>query len=40
MFDHKLYRECRRKYSAIGAFPEIYDKIKSKYSPVSIGDDK
>ncbi|KJZ70642.1 hypothetical protein HIM_09962 [Hirsutella minnesotensis 3608] len=36
MFDHKLYRESRRKYNAIGAFPEIYDKIKSKYCPPSI----
>ncbi|ATY58678.1 24-dehydrocholesterol reductase [Cordyceps militaris] len=33
MFDHRLYRECRGKYNAIGAFPEIYDKIRSKYCP-------
>ncbi|KAI8052131.1 hypothetical protein BDF22DRAFT_690120 [Syncephalis plumigaleata] len=32
MFDHTLYRECRKKYKAIGAFPEIYDKTKSKYA--------
>ncbi|RCI12967.1 hypothetical protein L249_0489 [Ophiocordyceps polyrhachis-furcata BCC 54312] len=36
MFDHSLYRQCRRKYKAIGAFPEIYDKIKSKYCPASM----
>ncbi|KAI9592269.1 24-dehydrocholesterol reductase [Syncephalis fuscata] len=35
MFDHTLYRECRRKYKAIGAFPEVYDKIKSKYAPAA-----
>ncbi|OAA73049.1 24-dehydrocholesterol reductase [Akanthomyces lecanii RCEF 1005] len=36
MFDHQLYRECRRKYNAIGAFPEIYDKVKSKYCPAEM----
>eukprot|EP00612_Vaucheria_litorea_P008520 CAMPEP_0171472976 /NCGR_PEP_ID=MMETSP0946-20130122/1580_1 /TAXON_ID=109269 /ORGANISM="Vaucheria litorea, Strain CCMP2940" /LENGTH=478 /DNA_ID=CAMNT_0012002679 /DNA_START=514 /DNA_END=1947 /DNA_ORIENTATION=- len=28
MFDHTLYDETRKKYNAIGAFPEIYDKIR------------
>lgn len=40
MFDHQLYRECRRKYNAIGAFPEIYDKIRSKYCPAETGKTK
>ncbi|KAJ1971452.1 hypothetical protein H4R35_005248 [Dimargaris xerosporica] len=28
MFDHTLYRKCREKYHAIGAFPEVWDKVK------------
>jgi len=28
MFDHTHYRKMREKYNAIGAFPEVYDKIK------------
>lgn len=28
MFDHTLYDRMRVKYNAIGAFPEVYDKIK------------
>jgi delta24-sterol reductase len=35
MFDHTLYRECRRKYHAEGAFPEVYDKIRCKYAPAA-----
>lgn len=28
MLDHTGYREVRRKYGAIGAFPEVYDKVR------------
>ncbi len=28
MFDHGLYDQVRTKYSAVGAFPELYDKVK------------
>ncbi|KAJ1923334.1 hypothetical protein IWQ60_005944 [Tieghemiomyces parasiticus] len=28
MFDHTLYRKCREKYNAVGAFPEFWDKVK------------
>ncbi len=27
MFEHRLYREMRRKYAAENAFPEVYDKV-------------
>ncbi len=27
MFEHRLYREMRRKYAAENTFPEVYDKI-------------
>jgi delta24-sterol reductase len=27
MFDHSLYDELRKKYDAIDAFPEVYDKV-------------
>lgn len=28
MFNHELYDRMRAKYDAVGAFPEVYDKIK------------
>ncbi len=28
MFDHRRYRELRKKYGAVGAFPEVYDKVR------------
>ncbi|CAM9420866.1 unnamed protein product [Phaeothamnion confervicola] len=28
MFDHTLYDQMRKEYGAIGAFPEVYDKIR------------
>jgi delta24-sterol reductase len=28
MFDHTLYDQVRSKYFAVGAFPELYDKVK------------
>lgn len=31
-FDHRLYREMRRKLNAEGAFPEVWDKVKPQYS--------
>ena len=27
MFEHRLYRDVRRKYAADNAFPEVYDKV-------------
>ena len=27
MFNHTLYDEMRKKYKAIAAFPEVYDKV-------------
>ena len=27
MFDHRHYQECRVKYGAIKAFPDVYDKV-------------
>ena len=27
MFEHRLYRDMRRKYAAENAFPEVYDKV-------------
>jgi hypothetical protein len=27
MFDHRAYREVRRKYACEAAFPEVYDKV-------------
>ena len=29
MYPHKGYRELRAKYGAVGAFPEVYDKINN-----------
>ena len=28
MFDHGLYRRMREKRGAIGAFPEVWDKVR------------
>jgi hypothetical protein len=28
MFDHRLYRRMREKLRAIGAFPEVWDKVR------------
>jgi hypothetical protein len=28
MFNHDLYDEQRKKFNAISAFPEVYDKIR------------
>ena len=28
MFDHRLYRRMREKLGAIGAFPEVWDKVR------------
>lgn len=28
MFDHSLIDKCRKRLSAVGAFPEIYNKVK------------
>ena len=30
MFDGSLYNDTRRKYNAVGAFMDIYDKVKDK----------
>jgi len=27
MFDHEMYDELRKKYEALDAFPEVYDKV-------------
>jgi hypothetical protein len=27
MFDHTLYDAARTKYGAVGAFPEVFDKV-------------
>jgi Delta24-sterol reductase len=27
MFDHTLYDAARSKYGAVGAFPEVFDKV-------------
>lgn len=32
MFDHSLYRRMREKVGAIGAFPEVWDKVKPQHS--------
>jgi len=29
MFAHRTYREVRKKYKAVGAFPEVFDKMHS-----------
>eukprot|EP00964_Phaeocystis_antarctica_P134014 scaffold98248_cov78-Phaeocystis_antarctica.AAC.1 len=29
MFVHRTYREVRKKYRAVGAFPEVFDKMHS-----------
>ena len=34
MFDHKLYKECRKKYKAIGAFPTVWHKVKGQLTGV------
>jgi len=31
MFDHTHYRKMREKYHAVGAFPEVYDKVKVQW---------
>ncbi|KAL1921770.1 uncharacterized protein VTP21DRAFT_10412 [Calcarisporiella thermophila] len=31
MFDHTLYRQCRKKYNAEGAFPEVWEKVKPQH---------
>ena len=28
MFDHGLYRRMREKLGAVGAFPEVWDKVR------------
>jgi delta24-sterol reductase len=28
MFDHRLYRRMREKLGAVGAFPEVWDKVR------------
>jgi len=30
MFNHELYDQMRKKYNALGAFPEVYDKVSGK----------
>ena len=27
MFDHRGYRQLRQKYGAVGAFPEVFEKM-------------
>lgn len=36
MFDHEHYDAMREKYSAIGAFPEVYDKIKPEAGLIDV----
>lgn len=37
MFDHSLYDKVRAKYSAEGAFPVLYEKVKPEVDVVAIG---
>ncbi|MFW5926022.1 MAG: FAD-binding oxidoreductase [Myxococcota bacterium] len=32
MFDHTLYRRVRERVGAVGAFPEVWDKVKPQHS--------
>ena len=34
MFDHTFYRDMRAKYGALGAFPEVYDKVRGSWPGV------
>jgi hypothetical protein len=36
MFDMSLYDEVRVKYGAVGAFPEVYDKISKDARKIEI----
>ncbi|XP_054263402.1 delta(24)-sterol reductase-like [Macrosteles quadrilineatus] len=38
MFDLKLYDQVRKKYSAEGAFPHLYDKVKPEIDVIAIGE--
>ena len=33
MFEHAEYRALRKKYHAVGAFPEVFDKMHSLVKP-------
>ncbi|KAG5176936.1 hypothetical protein JKP88DRAFT_189544 [Tribonema minus] len=35
MFDHTLYDEVRQKYRALGAFPEVFDKVRPEAGVLS-----
>lgn len=37
MFDLTLYEKVRKKYSAEGAFPHLYDKVKPEIDVFEIG---
>ena len=37
MFDLTLYERCRQTYSANGAFPHLYDKVKPEIDVFTIG---
>lgn len=37
MFDLSAYEKVRKKYSAEGAFPHLYDKVKPEVDVVAIG---
>lgn len=37
MFDLTLYNQCRRKYGAIGAFPDLYHKVRPEIDVIKIG---
>jgi hypothetical protein len=36
MFNHELYDRMRKKYDAVGAFPEVYDKIRPEVRAVRL----
>jgi Delta24-sterol reductase len=38
MFNHDLYDEQRKKYNAISAFPEVYDKIRPEKGIADLSD--
>lgn len=38
MFDLSLYEKVRKKYSADGAFPHLYDKVKPEIDVFQVGE--
>lgn len=37
MFDLTLYNQCRKKYGAVGAFPDLYHKVRPEIDVIKIG---